>query len=796
MAFPFIFIVVSLSAGILLSSFLSFPLQGFIFGLTIGVSCAWIFFILRKNTLSFISILLATVFLGSSLYSVFNSEYEKNSLYRLDHASYADFYGKLYKSPSRGQDRDYLFIEVTKVLYQNREEKVSGNLRIGVLRSSQTGSHLNLFTGDKIKISAQLLPSRDFRNFKEPPLKRYLKTQNIHNRAFSKSPLLVEKLEAGKKYSLLHLISVLRQKLQQKIETHFPSPEKKSISSEGAVLEALLLGERGRMDDSINLALQKSGLFHLIAISGAHIVIISFLLFSLLKVLNVPSRLSYLLLMIFLVFYAFLVEGRASVLRATIMALAFFLGKLIWRDVNLINTISMSAFILLIINPFNLFDMGFELTFASTLSIILFYSKVIKYLPKLPLKISEMFALSLTAQLGVLPFMASTFNRVSFSSLILNYLAVPLVGLIMASGYIFFPLSFVSAFLANLLAQGLSLSIKLFISSSHLLDHFSFASYRIPPPHPLTIIGYFLFLLLTLLPLKVKKQRFIFLLFFGLFFAVLISYPFSSTSKSLKLTFIDVGEGDSILVEFPGHKKMLVDGGGFPSGTFDIGESVVSPFLWRKGIKKIDYLVLTHAHPDHLYGLNAIARNFKIGEFWEAFSPLESEAYAELKKSLSRTVLRKRLFRSFLHQEGEVRIEALYPWETNPYVESVHNDQSLVLRLSYGQTSFLLPGDIGVEAERQILENAGEIKSQVLKSAHHGSNTSSSKAFLERVSPQVVVISVGKGNVYGFPNQEILELYKEMGAKIFRTDHLGAVEISSDGQRISARTAGDDPPLD
>ena len=788
MIFPFIFLALSLASGILLSSFFSFPLQSSVFGVIAILTCAWIFFILKKNSLSFLFILLATVFLGISLYSVNDSEYEKNSLLKLNYPSYADFYGTLYKSPSPGQDRDYLFIKVSKVLYQNKEEKINGNLRIGILRS-QEASHFDLFTGDKIKISARLLPSRDFRNFNPPSLKRYLRAQNLHNRAFSKSPLLLEKVEPGKTISFLRFISVLRQKLENKFEIYFPSPEKKSISSEGAVLEALLLGERGRMDEETNLALQKSGLFHLVAISGAHIAIVFFLLFSLLKLLKVPSRFSYFLLMIFLVFYAFLVEGRASVLRATIMSLAFLLGKLIWRDVNLLNTISVSAFFLLLVNPFNLFEMGFELTFASTFSIILFYPKIIKHLPRLPLKISEIFALSVTAQLGVFPFIASAFNRVTFSSLILNFLAIPLVGVIMASGYIFFPLSFVSSFLATLLAQGLKLSIKLFIISSHFLDHLSFASYRIPSPHPLIVIGYFLFLLLMLLPQRVKWQRPVFLLFFVLFFALLISYPFSCESQGLKLTFIDVGEGDSILIEFPGRKKMLIDGGGSPSGTFDIGESVVSPFLWKKGIKKIDYLVLTHAHPDHLYGLMAIARNFKIGEFWEALSPIENEAYAQFKNSLPRAALQKRLFQGFIHRDGDIRIKALFPRETSPYVKTVHNDQSLVLRISYGQTSFLLPGDIDAASENKIIENQDEIKSQVLKSAHHGSNTSSSKAFLERVSPQVVVISVGEGNVYGFPSQEILELYKEIGATIFRTDEQGAIEISSDGQKISVRTA-------
>jgi competence protein ComEC len=788
MPFPFLFLALSLASGILLSSLLSFSLLTWTLSLMASLACAWLFFLFRKERQSFLFILFSTFLLGASLYSLSNRNFDENSLRRLRLSNYADFYGTLYKSPSRGTDRDFIFIKVKKVFYENKEEKIRGNLRITVPHSSESSSPLKLFVHDKIKVSARLLSSKGLRNFNTSSLNAYLKSQNIHNRAFSKSSLLVERLESGKKYSPLHLVSVMRQKLQQKIENHFSS-ETSVLTPQEAVLEALLLGERSRMDPFVTKSLQKSGIYHLFAISGAHIAIISFFLFSLLKLSRVPARLSYLFVIVFLVFYAFLVEGRPSVMRATIMAVAFLLGKLIWRNVNLINTISISAFILLVFNPFSLFNVGFQLTFAATFSIILFFPRIIKYFPRLPLRISEILVLSLTAQLGVFPFIASSFNRVTFSSLILNYAALPLVGLIMAGGYIFLPLSFASSFLAQQLAKGIEFFINLLISCSHLFDSFPLISYRIPTPHLFTIIGYFLFLLLLLLPSKIRRQKLALAVLFLAFFAVLISYPFPSLSKNLKLTFIDVGQGESILVEFPGRKKMLIDGGGQPEGTFDTGERVVSPFLWEKGIKKIDYLVLTHAHPDHLNGLKAVARNFKIGEYWETFSPLENDSYAEFKRLLSSSVSRKRLFRGHSHHERKVRIEVLHPEQGEPYVYTINNDQSLVLRLSYGQISFLLPGDIEIDAEKKILESSGQIKSQVLKSPHHGSHSSSSEAFLDKVSPEIIVISVGEHNRYGLPNQDILERYKKIGAKVYRTDVQGAVEVSSDGQTIFIRTA-------
>ncbi len=791
MPFPFLFFALSLASGILASSLLSFSIVTLILSLFVCLGCAWLSFFFKKDRFSLLLLLLTTIIFGASLYSFSNKGYERNSLRKLKDTDYIDFYGRLYRSPSRGTDSDFLFMKVEEVVHQNKTEKIKGNLRITVSKSKEFPSSLELFVGDRIRVSARLFLYEGFRNFKTFSTKRYLQSQNIHSRAFTKSPLLIERLESGKKFSPFRLISVIHRKLQQKIEKHFLSSDLGSLSSQGAILEALLLGDRARMNPSDTQSLQKSGIFHIIAISGAHIAIISFFVFSLLKLFRISTRHSYLLVIGFILFYAILVEGRASVVRATIMSLAFLLGKLIWRNVNLINTISIAAFILLVHNPFNLFDSGFQLTFAATLFIILFFPIIIKYLPRFPLRISELLAISLSAQLGVMPIMANTFNRVTFSSLILNFVAVPLTALIMAAGFIFFLLSFASASLAQLLAKGIKILIDLLIASSHFFDQPRFFSYRIPSPHLLTIIGYFVFLCLLLLPSKFKRQKLAFSLCFLAFFALLISYPFPSHSKNLRMTFIDVGQGESILVEFPGHKKMLIDGGGLPGGSFDIGENVVSPFLWKKGIKKINYLVLTHAHPDHFDGLKSVARNFKIDEFWEAFSPSEDEAYKKFKESLPASILSKRMFRGNSLQEGAVRIDFLHPEEGDPNVHSVNNEQSLVLRLEYAETAFLLSGDIGAESERKILELSTELKSQVLKSPHHGSLSSSSKDFLGRVEPRIAVISVGEGNRYGFPDQEVLKRYEEMDVKVYRTDIQGAVELRSDGRRMSVRTASD-----
>ena len=788
MPFPFLFLALALGTGIVFASLftISVPLQ--VLFILVFLFCGWLFLKMGKYHLTFLTILLTAFFLGSALYSLNHKRYSDNTLHNMSFPSYTDFFGTVAKSPGRGLKTDQLYLKVDEVEVASQREKHRGYLRVTIPHSSEFPTRSNWVVDDRVKVSAKFLSTRGYHNFFPDPQDRYLETKGIHNRAYAKSPLLLEKLEAGKPYAPLRLISIIRQKLQAKIE-RFWKTEQNILSPNGAIFEALLLGERGRIPDSILRSLQDAGIYHLFAISGAHIAIFSFLLFSLFRAIKIPRRLSYSLLIASLLFYVFLVEGRPSVLRATIMTVAFLLGKLLWRDINLINTLSFSAFFLLVANPAGLFDPGFQLTFMATLSIILFYPRIIHKLPRLPLRISEIFALSLTAQLGVLPIVAFFFNRVSFSGLILNLAAIPLVALIMAIGYLFLPLSFLSSFLANILARFSSSLIDLLLGISHLHDQASLLAWRTPTPHMWVVFGYYLCLGLLILPVIYKRQRLLASGFFLLFLCAIVFYPFPSYSKNMKLTFIDVGQGESILVEFPGTTKMLIDGGGVPDDTFDIGENVVSPFLWRKGIKKIHYLVLTHPHPDHVNGLKAVARNFKIGEFWEGYSVTGNETYARFLRALNPTVPRKRMFREDQMSVKNVLIRCLHPPKRETLVERVHNDYSLVVSLSFGSNSFLLTGDIGKAVEKQLIANKSLLKSRVLKSPHHGSHSSSSSEFLEAVSPEIVVISVGRGNRYGLPNTDVLARYSAHGAKVYRTDLYGAVEITASKTEISVRTA-------
>ncbi len=786
MAFPLLPIVLAIIAGLLSQIAFNLPLVFVILFFLAAVLLAWFFYFQHRHTLSFIIALAGFLFFGASYYYLQNQAFEANPLRSISTEDYLDLEGEVKKTPTLTADRLQLLLKTKKVSFEGKERQIKGLVQVSFPLSSDI-PRPEILAGDKVRVSARLLRDDDFSNFSPSVSLTVMKSRGIHRRGYAKSLRLLEPLGPPDKFSLLRTISGLHRAWQKKIEHHFPAEN--SLSPEGAFLEALLLGERGRLSESTIQNLQQSGLFHLIAISGAHIAIISFFLFHLLRLcrLSVPQRSIFIIAA--LTFYALLVEGRPSVIRATTMTIIYLLGRLLWKDTHLLNTLAAAALFLLLVNPLQLVEAGFILTFMATLTIIIFFPRLKRYLPILPWRLTDLFVLSVAAQLGVLPFVAYSFNRITLSGLILNLAAVPLIGLTMAMGWLFLVASWFSSSIGTLLALLVKWLVRLFFFWSQLLEGFKPLSYRIPPPPIWVIAGYFLFLFLLISRRRFRFQKMLLGLGFSLFLFLLLLHPFPTSTKHLRLTLLDVGQGESILVEFPGKEKMLIDGGGFHDDSFDVGEYVVSPFLWRRGLKKIDYLVLSHGHPDHLNGLRAVVNNFKIKEFWEAVTPEGNKTYEEITAKLPPTSRRRHLFRSEQLNVAGLTLEVLHPPAQTKNPASVSNEDSLVFRLHEKKGLVLLTGDIGEKSEQDLVNLGFDLPAVVLKSPHHGSRTSSSELFLEAVKPKIIIISAGRGNLYGVPHPEIVERYRKLGAKIYRTDRDGAIELTFKSSRILIRTS-------
>jgi competence protein ComEC len=257
----------------------------------------------------------------------------------------------------------------------------------------------------------------------------------------------------------------------------------------------------------------------------------------------------------------------------------------------------------------------------------------------------------------------------------------------------------------------------------------------------------------------------------------------------LRVTYLDVGQGNAALIQFPGSEKMLIDGGGFPGSDFDIGEMVVAPFLLRSKIMKIDTLVLTHPAADHMRGLLYIAEHFAPREFWYNGERVETPDFQELMGRLEAKGIRRRTPSDF--KEGRkiagASLEILHPGEGMMSRKS--NDNSLVLKMSYRETPFLFAGDLEAAGEQAVVARVGpQLKSGVLLVPHHGSKSSCSPAFLEAVSPKVCVISAGKDNPFGFPSQDVLQRLRGAGCSIIRIDEVGATEVSVGREGLQIRS--------
>jgi len=339
----------------------------------------------------------------------------------------------------------------------------------------------------------------------------------------------------------------------------------------------------------------------------------------------------------------------------------------------------------------------------------------------------------------------------------------------------------------------MKLPIRIFIWLTGCLEPLSSLSYRLPSPPLVVIIGFYLFLLLLLLKPKFKGQKAVTWLVFCLFFTILITYPFKAGTNSLTVTVMDVGQGESQVIEFPGGRVMVIDAGGFLASAFDPGENIVSPFLWSRGYKKVDYLVSSHLHPDHATGLSAIARNFKVKEYLFTENYEDNTLHQEINQALGKGAKRTRIVSGLeLNPAAGVRVKFLYPDEPARAVFKSGNDLSAVLRLNFKNVSFLFTGDITAGVEEYLInqqKTRQQLKATIMKVPHHGSRSSSTADFLKTVNPALAVVSCGRRNIYGFPATEVVSRYKEQYIQLYRTDLDGAVEFKTDGQKLSWKTA-------
>lgn len=383
---------------------------------------------------------------------------------------------------------------------------------------------------------------------------------------------------------------------------------------QAALLEGIVLSDTDNLDDDIKNDFSNSGLSHIMAASGTNVAFIVVPLLLIFKKIRFKKIYQSSVITIILIIFTIVTGSSASVIRAVIMSLVIIYGKLINRQSDVLTSMAFSAFLILLYNPIILYDVGFQLSYAATLAIVLFYSKIKSFFERLPKFLCETIAVSICAQIGVVPILALYFNKISLISIFSNILAVPLSGLIMTLGILMVLLGQIHIIFAQMFAglNHILLSILLYIVEKSVSIPFS--TITIPTPSIILISAYYLMVIGVTLYWNIIKESINFkltmkIVSIAIFTIVLVKILIP---KTMEVSFIDVGQGDSTFITTPQNRNILIDCGGDISSATNSENKIINPFLLDKSIRKIDIIMLSHTDTDHICGLDSIINTFKV----------------------------------------------------------------------------------------------------------------------------------------------------------------------------------------
>lgn len=580
-----------------------------------------------------------------------------------------------------------------------------------------------------------------------------------------------------------------------------------------AITEAFVLGDAPTMTPELRQPFDAAGAAHLLAVSGLQATLLASLLFALIRWLwgrsawlmrlSDPGPTAALLCIPAIFIYAAYAGGAASVLRSAWMAAAAMLGVWWRRPGSVAQTLGFAALVMLAMEPRSLHDVGFLLSFLSVLSLALLAPGMAQVLepgghaPSWRTWIMAAIASSATAWIATTPLTAHLFGRIAIYGALTNVLLVPLGGLVLPAVVVLV----IGGTALNLplligIAGALGLAIK---DICAVLARLPYALVEIPPP-PLYAVA---LSLVGALLLAVGTRRAVvagMALVAGS--CVLGFVPEHPDDHALRVLMAPVGQGDGMILRLPSGEVAVVDAGGSWRDSDDPGATVIAPILRRLGVKQLRLVVASHPHPDHQNGLPSLVREFRAQEVWTNGQPSGHPRFADLMRAAQEVGAKLHVFTRDPGQPWAIRdiggatFTVLHPFPVRDapdapfhFPEFGTNDNSLVIRVSLGNTSILLPGDIEHEAEQILLHGdprvRAALKTDILKVPHHGSITASSEELLDAVAPHVALLGVGSGNIWNFPNPEVMRRYAQRRVDVWRTDQDGLITAVLDGDTVS-----------
>jgi competence protein ComEC len=659
------------------------------------------------------------------------------------------------------------------------KEKVMVQYKIRSIAEKQRLKRKRL-SGCECVISGTLTSPPESRNPNAFNYRNYLLSKKIHW-IIAATQFSLDACHRSKP-SIGTMIENLRVQGAEYVQANFPEPL-------ASLAVALLFGTRSFMSESLVASYQKIGIVHLLAISGLQVTFLTGVLYYCGLRLGVIREKMILALLVFLPFYAVLTGASPSVVRAVLMMFLLLLGLRFFHNrIAPLDALCGAFLLCLFFSPYLIFDVGFQLSFAACTALLLSSGRIVANRAG----ISQIILSTYVAQLATLPILLFHFYEFSLLTLIANFMFVPFFSVLLTP-FVFFTF-ILHPFLPGFINPLLWMVNKLVLIANFLIEMLAELPHQMLTPGrpdsfflPLYIIAILLiFYKLEASPNKLRVYLYIFLPLF-------LHLGYNWLSPLGEVTFIDVGQGDAILIKLPFHQgTYLIDSGGTipmakenwqkKHSSFEVGEDVVVPFLKSKGIVAIDKLILTHGDYDHIGGAKAIIEHFRVKEVMVP----KVENYSALLIEIMNAAVKKEIPISFVDEgdgwkQGKFVFHVLSPNDGGEKQDG--NNESIIVHAKIGGLTWLFTGDAEAEKEAVLSAKYPMLDVDVLKVGHHGSKSSTTEQMLDRFQPEIAVISVGEKNRYGHPDMEIISRLEKRGIHILRTDRNGAINYIFRGEK-------------
>ena len=755
--------------------------------------------------------LLSGAFLAGNLtlQRVYAPDFPAHHLRQLALSQKITLEGWLFREPERGPARGRLYLEAQRIWQDGQPRPATGKVLVTVRHLQGRWQY-----GDVLRLPLKLRTPRNFHTPGSFDYAGYLARRGLYLTAFVWDDRKIEKIEPANRPGtwLRHWLEHVRRTVGAFFDTHLSATPQ-------AILRALIIGDKSRLDPELRDSFTRVGVAHVLAISGLHIGLITIVAYGawwwllarsqyVLLMWSVP-KLAALFTLPVVLLYAGLAGGSVSTLRAVIMVTVFLTALLLDQKEEVFRSLALAALIVSLLWPGAVLDISFQLSFVAVLAIFLGLRRFriwrdnrdevrdvapSQWRHRLRRWAGLYCLVTLSATVGTLPLVATHFHTVPLVGFVANLLLVPFLGsAAVVLGLVTAALVFIHTGVATLVVWSAGAVVSLGVWMVEAIAALPFAAVHFVALTLFELVLFYTFCVSLLFFPRLQPSGLRRVFFSCLFGLMLCDGLYWLTQRyfrtELRVSFLDVGQGDAAVVEFPGSHVMVIDAGGFTSQTFDSGRAIVAPFLWQRKIGRIDTLVLSHPNLDHYGGLEFLAEHFGVTAFWfNGEDRPDSRRFRRLTATLQENDIQTHTFcRDTPDREiGGVRVQILHPPCGQTGLDT--NDASLVLRLSHGEVDILFSGDVEVAGEGTLLVTPAPLQSEILKVPHHGSRSSSTQPFLEAVSPQVAVASLGYQNRFRFPASEVVDRYERRGSALLRTDQVGTVTVRSDGKSYRVET--------